>query len=510
MKALLMFPDRDFETTPREPAQFRELTQDLALDTLLSAMAGDDAFLLEVGRKALGSSLANDLDTILYRQAILDDCLNSAAVVRDLYALATEALDNRRKGGLFFFISRRPSSMLSGSVALLEMLLGMLRRLRIVIDLHRHQFQSKGLTRLCAMLQRELGDEYLALLDAHLSRLKFSRGVLVSAELGPHAESSHFVLRQPRTDGPNWLQRALGLGDPAYTFHIHERDEAGARALSEMEDRGLAGVAAAASQSAQHILGFFTMLRTELAFYVCALNLRDRLVAVGAQITLPRSAVAETRVLHFHELYDVCLALQVGASVVGNTVAADERLMVTITGANQGGKSTFLRSVGLAQLMMQCGLFVGAASFAGALCDGLFTHYTREEDATMKRGKLDEELDRMSDIVGAIGQHSMVLLNESFAATNEHEGSEIALQVVRALLESGVKVVFVTHLYEFAHALFDRQRPDILFLRAERLPDGARTFKLAPGEPMATSYGADLYDEIFGATGSNPISQSSA
>ena len=85
--------------------------------------------------------------------------------------------------------------------------------------------------------------------------------------------------------------------------------------------------------------------------------------------------------------------------VVGNDVNADDKDLVIITGANQGGKSTFLRSLGLAQLMMQCGMFVPAESFCANVCDGIFTHYKREEDVTMKSGKLDEELSRMSDIV---------------------------------------------------------------------------------------------------------------
>lgn len=103
----------------------------------------------------------------------------------------------------------------------------------------------------------------------------------------------------------------------------------------------------------------------------------------------------------------------------------------------------------------------------------------------------------MSDIVDAIAPNAMVLFNESFAATNEREGSEIARQVVTALLEAGVKVLFVTHLYEFARGLFDQHRPDTLFLRAERRDDGTRTFKLIPAEPLDTSYGLDLYAEIF-------------
>ncbi len=71
-------------------------------------------------------------------------------------------------------------------------------------------------------------------------------------------------------------------------------------------------------------------------------------------------------------------------------------MLVMITGANQGGKSTFLRSIGLAQLMMQCGMFVPAESLSSNVCDGIFINFKREEDATMKCGKLDEELSRMS------------------------------------------------------------------------------------------------------------------
>jgi DNA mismatch repair ATPase MutS len=183
--------------------------------------------------------------------------------------------------------------------------------------------------------------------------------------------------------------------------------------------------------------------------------------------------------------------------VVGNAADADGKSLVIITGANQGGKSVFLRSIGLAQMMMQCGMFVAAESFDAELCRNLFTHYKREEDATMKSGKLDEELARMSDIVDHLAPNSILLFNESFAATNEREGSEIARQIVCALLERRIKVFFVTHLYEFAHGLFDRKTENAIFLRAERRADGTRTFRLVEGEPLETSHGEDLYREIF-------------
>jgi DNA mismatch repair ATPase MutS len=146
---------------------------------------------------------------------------------------------------------------------------------------------------------------------------------------------------------------------------------------------------------------------------------------------------------------------------------------------------------------MQCGMFVPAESFCATVCAGLFTHYKRQEDATMKSGKLDEELSRMSHIVDKITSHALVLLNESFAATNEREGSEIARQIVCALVEKRIQVFFVTHLYEFAHGFYAQNMANAMFLRAERQPDGRRTFQLHEGEPLQTSYGEDVYKRVF-------------
>jgi DNA mismatch repair ATPase MutS len=180
------------------------------------------------------------------------------------------------------------------------------------------------------------------------------------------------------------------------------------------------------------------------------------------------------------------------------------------SGANQGGKQTFLRSIGLAQLMTQSGMFVAADSFHTNLADGVFTHFKREEDASMESGKLDEELARMScRIAEHLRPASMVLFNESFAATNEREGSQIARQIIRALRAAQVKAVVVTHLYDLTHSLYASGFDDALFVRPERRPDDRRTVKLQPGEPEPTSYGEDLCRRIFGqnsvpVSGANP------
>ncbi len=58
----------------------------------------------------------------------------------------------------------------------------------------------------------------------------------------------------------------------------------------------------------------------------------------------------------------------------------------------------------------------------------------------------------MNDIVNIVTPQALILFNESFAATNEREGSEIARQIVSALLEKPNKVVFISHQYDFAQA----------------------------------------------------------
>jgi DNA mismatch repair ATPase MutS len=500
MKAFLLFQDRDFDFGQTLPWSEKNLVPDLALDTLFSAMANGDEFLLRVAEPVVLCSLDNGLDTILYRQRILQDCLKNPAVIRGLYALAIEGIQCERKTSWGIF-SKYPAGILGRAVELLHYLIDVLRKLRSASEQHGAAFQSEGFRNLFAMLEAELTDEYFASVKAHLKEMKFRAGVLISAQLGKGNKGRDYILRKPRIKHHwiiSWLQQYFGIREAGYTFVLDPRDENGARALSELNERGINLVANALGQSTDHILNFFKMLRAELAFYVGCLNLREQLANKGEPICWPEPVSATERKHSFRGLYDVCLSLRLRQRVIGNDVDADEKDLVIITGANQGGKSTFLRSVGLAQLMMQAGMFVGAESFSANLCPSVFTHFKREEDASMKSGKFDEELTRMSEIAKHLVPDSILLFNESFAATNEREGSEIARQIVSALIDKGFKIFFVSHQYTFASGFRARKEKNTLFLRAERESDGNRTFKLVEAEPLETSYGEDLYNQIFG------------
>ena len=498
MKVFLMYPNRDFDLNQELPPGEQALTQDLELNTLWETMAQGDEFLLQVVKESLLTSL-NDCKTILYRQDILKDCLKNASIIRDIYDVAVQSLESK-KGHYWSVFSRSPDSILYGSVEIMQILVDMLKKLRDIADEQADQFESQGFKRLFTMIHEELNDEYLANIRGHLKELKFTDGVLISAELKTGNKGSNYILRKSPDPKQSWMKRIFSEKVPEFSFYIAERDESGLKALSQIRDRGVNLAANALAQSVDHITSFFSMLRTELAFYIGCLNLYGQLTQMGEPVSFPVPVESRERRHSFKGLYDACLVLTVKQKVVGNDLNADGKDIMIITGANQGGKSTFLRSLGLAQLMMQCGMFVSAESFCANICEGIFTHYRREEDSTMNSGKLDEELSRMNGIVDNLSPNAIVLFNESFAATNEREGSEIARQIICALLEKQIKIVFVTHLFEFAHNFFEKNIRDAVFLRAERQDDGKRTFQLIQGEPLKTSFGEDLYQKIFEET----------
>jgi len=499
MKAFLMYKDRDFDLTSL-PANTDDLIQDLELNTLFEAMAMHDKFLQDVAKKAVLMSI-HDPEEIAYRQQILKDCLEHPAIVREIYKITVDAIEGERKDLFSIFATKYPDSILHRSVRMLELFFEALMRLRHIADEQGGQFKSEGFVRFFGMLARELDDTYFGIVRNHLAQLEFPNGVLISAQLGKGNKGAHYVLRRPMYEKRSWMKRIFGKGEAEYSFEIADRDISGMQALSELRNKGINSTANALAQSTDHILGFFKMLRIELGFYVSCLNLHDKLLQKGEPVCIPVPFAMGRPIFRAQGLYDVCLTLKIEAKVVGNNLAADSKELMMITGANQGGKSTFLRSIGLAQLMMQCGMFVSAKQFTANVCNGVFTHYKREEDVTMKSGKLDEELGRMSKIADHIMPSCILLCNESFSSTNEREGSEIARQIIRAFLESGIKIFFVTHLFDLAQGFYNQKMDNALFLRAEREIDGRRTFKITEGEPLPTSYGEDLYRQIFG-TGS--------
>ena len=322
----------------------------------------------------------------------------------------------------------------------------------------------------------------------------------MSAQLGRDNSGINYVLRSGNARR-SWKERVGIEPRSVYSFSIPPRDEAGAQALEDMASRGINLVANAAAQSADHVSSYFTMLRAELGFYVSCLNLRRSAHRPWSAGDVPRAGAWSPAAFSCEDLRDASLALRTD-NVVGNDVDADGKPLVIITGANSGGKSTFLRSTGLAQLMMQCGMFVTARSLRASVCRQIFTHFIREEDPDMVSGRLDEELeaDEHHRRPDQPAQPRSCSTSRSPRPTSARDPRSAARWCAPCWKPtSGSSSSPTSSTSPTASTASTRTRP--CSCRAPRQPDGQRTYKLTVAEPLPTSYGQDIYHRIGGWLG---------
>jgi DNA mismatch repair protein MutS2 len=127
-------------------------------------------------------------------------------------------------------------------------------------------------------------------------------------------------------------------------------------------------------------------------------------------------------------------------------VLAPERRGLAVTGPNAGGKTVALKTLGLASVMAQSGLFVFAA--AGAILP-LFTTVLLDigDEQSIERdlSTFTGHAENLARIAAACGPGALVLLDEPGAGTDPVEGAALAVGVLTDLLERGPTVVFTTH-----------------------------------------------------------------
>ena len=496
MRPGLLWRDGDLDLVALPPAR-PALVADLGLERLYATMAREDPFVLEAVSTIVPAPLISP-EAVRYRQAVVRDVIAGPAAARDLYRIATHAVETERTtwgAGL-----RSPELAMRRSVGVLSALLDDLRALRSIVERDGPAWTSEGLTSFAATVRAAIDDGFLAR-AAELLTSPDARTVIASARIGEGNRGVDYVLRRT-PDGTRRLRdRVAARARSGLVVDVTLRDQNALNALGELRAQALASTGAAVADATAQVLGFFRRLRLELAFMVGCVNLHETLDGRGVSTCLPVLAGASEQAFEALDLVDAGLALATTGRLVGNDVHADGRGLVVVTGANGGGKSTLLRAVGLAQVMLGAGMFVAARELRAAPRANVLTHFTREEEAGLDAGRLEAELRRLSALIDDARPASLVLLNESLSSTNERDGSVIAAEVVTALADAGATVWYVTHLHELARSIEAMGRADTLFLRAERGAGGERPFRLVEAPPLETSFGRDVYERVVRGSG---------
>ena len=212
-------------------------------------------------------------------------------------------------------------------------------------------------------------------------------------------------------------------------------------------------------------------------FYLAYFDFLRPLRAAGLKFCYPQIDPDGHR-LHASDSFDIALAdrLPPDEPVVTNdvTFTGDERIAV-VTGPNQGGKTTFARMIGQLHHLAALGLPVPGTRVRLSLPDAVFTQFERGENLADRRGKLEDDLIRIHELLQHATARSLIVFNEIFTSTALEDAVYLSRAILTRITEVGAGCVCVTFLDELATV-----NPQTVSYVAEVSPDdpNQRTFRI--------------------------------
>lgn len=538
--SLLWPPDVDPRRTARTSTLSADVAADLDLDRTVDALAASFGY-----RNAIRDILRNlctDPTVIAYRQAVLADVLDFPDLAEALAVVLPklQELDN-------FAFSARP-----GQSSLYEVVwrVGQLEAYVEVVDGLNRMFAEVGrrvrAAGLIALRDRAATiaadstyQQLAAELPALIKQVRGIASITIGVNLDDHLRPVEATLiavhdKKFKGAGASLLGSLFGRveADPMEGIApLHTSKPDGPqpkvpgvnfenplmyplfRDLAEVLKKSTRPIASALGRYVRMNIHFLGDIGAELAFFLGAAQLVERLHAAGLPTCRPTMAPAEARLCRIDAAYNLNLALRLmghgddppdlRAQVISSDVQFDDggRIQV-LTGPNQGGKTTYTQGVGIAHVLAGVGLFVPGESATISPVDAVYTHFPVEERPDAGVGRLGEEAQRLNTIFGHATRYSLVLLNESLSSTSPGESLYLARDVVRALRMLGGRAIFATHLHDLA--------ADVDAINAETPGDSAlislvalavehdngagveQTFRIVPGPPRGRSYAREI------------------
>jgi DNA mismatch repair protein MutS len=238
----------------------------------------------------------------------------------------------------------------------------------------------------------------------------------------------------------------------------------------------------------------------EIQFYVAYREHVDRLSGAGIAFCYP-DVTDGSKKIGGQGVFDLALA----AKLVGEhkplmtndfALSHPERIIV-VSGPNQGGKTTFARTIGQLHHLAAIGVPVPGSEARLHLVDRIFTHFERVEEVEDLAGKLEDDLRRIRKILEEATGESLLVMNESFSSTTLDDQLVINKAVLHSIIDCGLLCVVVTFLDELASldpatvsmvSTIDPEEPARRTFKIVRRPADGLAYAMAIAETHRVTY----------------------